>query len=94
MHRSLDPGIRLIAFFELVKGTLVAIGVLGLLTLIHKDVGDVLNEAVLSDSALIPTTGTCTRLLHGCPERRRASSRPSAQDHCSTRRCGTSKGSA
>ena len=47
MRRSLDPGIRLIAFFELVKGTLVAIGALGLLTMIHKDVGDVLNEAVL-----------------------------------------------
>ena len=39
MRRSLDPGIRLIAFFELVKGTLVAIGALGLLTMIHKDVG-------------------------------------------------------
>ena len=26
MRRALDPGIRLIAFFELVKGTLVAIG--------------------------------------------------------------------
>ena len=47
MRRSLDPGIRLIAFFELVKGTLVAIGALGLLTMIHKDVGDSLNEAVL-----------------------------------------------
>ena len=30
-----------------VPGTLVAIGALGLLTMIHKDVGDVLNEAVL-----------------------------------------------
>jgi len=30
-----------------VKGTIVAIGALGLLTMIHKDVGDVLNEAVL-----------------------------------------------
>ena len=39
MRRSLDPGIRLIAFFELLKGTLVAIGALGLLTMIHKDVG-------------------------------------------------------
>jgi len=47
MRRSLDPGIRLIAFFELLKGTLVAIGALGLLTLIHKDVGNVLNGAVL-----------------------------------------------
>ncbi len=47
MRRSLDPGIRLIAFFELLKGSLVAIGALGLLTMIHKDVGSVLNEAVL-----------------------------------------------
>jgi uncharacterized membrane protein (DUF2068 family) len=47
MRRSLDPGIRLIAFFELLKGTLVTIGALGLLTMIHKDVGNVLNEAVL-----------------------------------------------
>ena len=47
MRRSLDPGIRLIAFFELLKGTLVAIGALGLLTMIHKDVGNLLNEAVL-----------------------------------------------
>src|SRR2546428_12068322 len=39
MRRALDPGIRLIAFFELLKGTLVAIGALGLLTMIHKDVG-------------------------------------------------------
>jgi uncharacterized membrane protein (DUF2068 family) len=29
------------------KGTLAAIGALALLTMIHKDVGDVLNEAVL-----------------------------------------------
>jgi len=47
MRPSLDPGIRLIAFFELAKGTLVAIGALGLLTRIHKDVGTVLNEVVL-----------------------------------------------
>jgi len=43
----LDPGIRLIAFFELLKGTLVAIGALGLLTMLHKDVGNTLSEAVL-----------------------------------------------
>ncbi len=47
MRRSLDPGIRLIAWFELVKGSLVAIGALGLLTMIHKDVGETVNEAVL-----------------------------------------------
>src|SRR5215813_15023696 len=47
MRRLLDPGIRLIAFFELLKGTLVAIGALGLLTMLHKDVGNTLNEAVL-----------------------------------------------
>ena len=47
MRRFLDPGIRLIAFFELLKGTLVAIGALGLLTMLHKDVGNTLNEAVL-----------------------------------------------
>jgi len=47
MRRLLDPGIRLIASFELVKGTLVAIGALGLLTMLHKDVGNTLNEAVL-----------------------------------------------
>jgi len=37
MRRSPDPSIRLIAFFELLKGTLVAIGALGLLTMIHKE---------------------------------------------------------
>src|SRR5499433_271841 len=47
MRRLLDPGIRLIAFFELLKGTLVAIAALGLLTMLHKDVGNTLNEAVL-----------------------------------------------
>ena len=41
------PGIRLIAFFELLKGTLVTIGAIGLLTLIHKDAGNILNDAVL-----------------------------------------------
>jgi uncharacterized membrane protein (DUF2068 family) len=47
MRPSLDPGIGLIAFFELLKGTLVAIGALGLLTMIHKDVSNILNETVL-----------------------------------------------
>src|SRR5262249_45505578 len=46
-RRSLDPGIRLIALFELLKGTLVAIGAVGLLTMIHKDAGNILNETVL-----------------------------------------------
>lgn len=47
MRRPVDPGIRLIALFELAKGTLVAIGALGLLTMVHEDVGRVLDEAVL-----------------------------------------------
>jgi uncharacterized membrane protein (DUF2068 family) len=44
MRRPLDPGIFLIALFELAKGTLVAISAVGLLTVIHKDLGDVLTQ--------------------------------------------------
>jgi uncharacterized membrane protein (DUF2068 family) len=38
----LDPGIRLIALFELVKGVAVLAVALGVLSLLHRDVGDTL----------------------------------------------------
>jgi hypothetical protein len=43
------------------KGTLAAIGALALLTMIHKDVGDVLNEAVFRLRVDPDQSGTQTR---------------------------------
>jgi uncharacterized membrane protein (DUF2068 family) len=47
MRRPVDLGLRLIAVFELVKGTLVTIGAFALLSLIHKDIGAILDDWLL-----------------------------------------------
>jgi uncharacterized membrane protein (DUF2068 family) len=44
MQRPLDPGIRLIALFELAKGTAVLVLALGVLSLLNQDVGDTLTR--------------------------------------------------
>jgi uncharacterized membrane protein (DUF2068 family) len=42
MQRPLDPGVRLIALFELVKGVAVLVVAVGLLSLFHRDLADTL----------------------------------------------------
>jgi uncharacterized membrane protein (DUF2068 family) len=64
MVRPLDPGIRIIALFELLKGTAVLVVALGVLSLLDRDVGETLTRWI-EHLRVDPDN----RLIHGLLEK-------------------------